>query len=243
MTIPELFEKRFGKPVRWLTGVVVILGGLLNMGIFLREVQRVLCIGFDGLFEQNRQKLKDAREGQRKVQQWSNVIAANIFKVFRLLRWEAVESSQRYALTISSLQEISESLRDIVVRSHLHVANNHSGLLTEQIAELDRIRTDVALILERTSNALLLREDPNTEAIGENNRDLRILVNEFDQNQVMRIQDNRSKTRLSILFYSLVWDSLKIAEQTTYLFEVFIESLRIEEEGSEEAEAAQAEPA
>jgi Na+/proline symporter len=36
MTIPELFEKRFGKSVRWLAGLVVILGGILNMGIFLR---------------------------------------------------------------------------------------------------------------------------------------------------------------------------------------------------------------
>ncbi len=36
MTIPELFEKRFGHKVRWLAGVFVALGGLLNMGIFLR---------------------------------------------------------------------------------------------------------------------------------------------------------------------------------------------------------------
>ena len=36
ITIPELFEKRFGLRVRWLAGLVVVLGGLLNMGIFLR---------------------------------------------------------------------------------------------------------------------------------------------------------------------------------------------------------------
>ena len=36
MTIPELFEKRFGVLVRWLAGLVVVLGGVLNMGIFLR---------------------------------------------------------------------------------------------------------------------------------------------------------------------------------------------------------------
>lgn len=36
ITIPELFEKRFGVRVRWLAGLVVILGGVLNMGIFLR---------------------------------------------------------------------------------------------------------------------------------------------------------------------------------------------------------------
>ncbi|MBP7825702.1 MAG: Sodium/glucose cotransporter [Verrucomicrobia bacterium ADurb.Bin118] len=35
MTIPELFERRFGKGVRWLAGLFVVLGGLLNMGIFL----------------------------------------------------------------------------------------------------------------------------------------------------------------------------------------------------------------
>jgi phosphate/sulfate permease len=197
-----------------------------HLGVFLREVRRVYYTGFDGLFEENRQELKKAREGQRKVQQWSNVIAANIFKVFRLLEWEDVETTQRYALTISSLQEISESLRDIVVRSYLHVANNHSGLLAEQIAELDNIRTDVGQILERTSNALLLDAEPDTEAIAAANRDLRMLVNEFDQNQIARIQDNHSKTRLSILFYSLVWDSMKIAEQTTYIFDVYIESLR-----------------
>ncbi len=36
MTVPELFEKRFGTKVRWVAGLVVVLGGLLNMGIFLK---------------------------------------------------------------------------------------------------------------------------------------------------------------------------------------------------------------
>jgi SSS family solute:Na+ symporter len=36
MTIPELFEQRFGQRIRWLAGVVIVLGGLLNMGVFLR---------------------------------------------------------------------------------------------------------------------------------------------------------------------------------------------------------------
>ncbi len=36
MTIPELIEKQFGSNVRWAAGVVIVLGGLLNMGVFLR---------------------------------------------------------------------------------------------------------------------------------------------------------------------------------------------------------------
>lgn len=36
MTIPELLDRRFGPRVRWAAGLVIVLGGLLNMGIFLR---------------------------------------------------------------------------------------------------------------------------------------------------------------------------------------------------------------
>jgi SSS family solute:Na+ symporter len=36
VTLPELFEQRFGAGVRRAAGVVIVLGGLLNMGVFLR---------------------------------------------------------------------------------------------------------------------------------------------------------------------------------------------------------------
>lgn len=44
MTLPELFEKRFGRFVRWLSGVVIVLGGLLNMGVFLKIGGDFLCL-------------------------------------------------------------------------------------------------------------------------------------------------------------------------------------------------------
>lgn len=43
LTLPELFEKRFGGRVRWLAGVVIVLGGLLNMGVFLKIGGDFLC--------------------------------------------------------------------------------------------------------------------------------------------------------------------------------------------------------
>jgi SSS family solute:Na+ symporter len=36
ITIPELIHKKFGPRIRWAAGVVIVLGGLLNMGVFLR---------------------------------------------------------------------------------------------------------------------------------------------------------------------------------------------------------------
>jgi SSS family solute:Na+ symporter len=49
MTIPELFQNRFGPTVRWAAGVVIVLGGLLNMGVFLRVGGQflVVCCGMN----------------------------------------------------------------------------------------------------------------------------------------------------------------------------------------------------
>ncbi len=44
MTIPELFEKKFGWRIRRAAGVVIVLGGLLNMGVFLRTGGEFLVI-------------------------------------------------------------------------------------------------------------------------------------------------------------------------------------------------------
>lgn len=35
-TLPEFFEKKFGPRIRWLSSLVIVFGGLLNMGVFLR---------------------------------------------------------------------------------------------------------------------------------------------------------------------------------------------------------------
>jgi hypothetical protein len=198
-----------------------------HTSIFLHEVRGILDTAFRGLFTLDRATIKVARERQRELQRWSNIIAANIFKVLRLLsRQNTTAETARFAKTISSLQEMSESVRDIVMRAYVHVVNQHSGLLPSQIEELDRMTHIVFEILDRTSEAMSHKAKPNVDSIADLTAELRRLVEEFDHNQILRIQDNSSKTRLSILSYSLAWDCLKIAEQTDNLLTVFEDPFR-----------------
>ncbi len=197
-----------------------------HTGIFLQEVQRALAGGFDGLFNQDLHKLRNARKRQKKIQQWTNIIIANVFKVLRLLSREEVENTQQYAETISSLQRIADSQRDLVMRAHMHMANNHSGLLETQVAELSKVRTCILDLLDKTSAAFLKREPPDLDFIDTKNEELEKLIHEFDQNQIMRIQDNTSKTRLSILFYAYMWNAQRIAKQLHILMEVFKDPLK-----------------
>ena len=48
MTIPEYYERRFDRPTRVLGGVLLALGGILNMGLFLR-VGSQFVVGVTGL--------------------------------------------------------------------------------------------------------------------------------------------------------------------------------------------------
>ena len=48
MTIPEFYERRFGRKTRILGGLMMALGGILNMGLFLK-VGSMFLVGITGL--------------------------------------------------------------------------------------------------------------------------------------------------------------------------------------------------
>jgi SSS family solute:Na+ symporter len=52
MTIPEFYEKRFGRGVRILGGIILAFSGILNMGLFLKAGS-IFVMGITGLTEPN----------------------------------------------------------------------------------------------------------------------------------------------------------------------------------------------
>jgi len=48
MTIPEFYEKRFGRGVRILGGIILAFSGILNMGMFLKAGS-IFVMGITGL--------------------------------------------------------------------------------------------------------------------------------------------------------------------------------------------------
>jgi len=195
-------------------------------GFFLKEINNHLSFCFDGLFREDRIDLKAESREMKKIQNWANVIIANIFKTLRLIRKADNKTKQDYALTIGSLQEITESLRDISMRSYLHVINHHKGLLDLQVQELTRVRQSINGILSEVADALINEkiQDFNMALIKKKNNRLRVLIRECNKNQIVRIQNDTSKTRLSILFYALIGNVDKISNHTLNLFKIFSDS-------------------
>lgn len=203
-----------------------------HAGRYLEEVAHNLDQCFGGLTEQNRQKLKAVRRQTRRIQRWANIIVANVFKTMRLLNREEAAGTETYSQTINVLQEIAECHRDAIMRAYTHVDNNHKGMLTIQMEELGKLKTALVSLLEKTSKLLMNKEITDAGHLLADKEGILKMVEQLDMNQVKRIQDDSSKTRLSILFYGFLRDSRIIAEQTFELIEVFQESFRLERENS-----------
>jgi phosphate/sulfate permease len=198
-----------------------------HAGYFLREVAGVITETYEGLANQNRQQLKNARRNSKKVRNWANIIVANIFKTFRLLHKEDPVYTREYSHTVSALQEIAECQRDAIRRAYDHVDNNHKPMLPIQLDELRQIKDLVVKLLTETSGAMMEKTLPDFDSIENNYKDLKQLMKKFDKNQVKRIQDESSKTRLSILFYGFFRDVNLIMEQTLAILRIFQGSFKL----------------
>jgi hypothetical protein len=193
-------------------------------GHFLKEISDNLDLCFDAAAKEDLERLRNARAKDEKIQKRANIIIANIFRTLSLLDKGDVDGSHTYSRSVRALQSIAESHREIVMGICAHFENYHAGFIDTQIEELRHLKTSVTRLLWNTSIMLMRRKKVDYDYIANQCERLKSLVTESDKNQVSRIQKAESTTRLSILFYGILENSLNISEQTQNLLSVFRES-------------------
>ncbi len=192
-----------------------------HMEHLMEEIQESIEITLVGLFTQDVTVLKREKKRIKQVQIWINIIIANIFKTLRLLQNEEKDISYTYAKTIRRLQKLSDSYRDIVLRSYVHVGNNHKGLLDEQKEELDEVWKRVSDILKEVEAQFNAKQIADNTDVMIKYSELRVLTEQLANKQIDRIPDHTSKTRLNILYYSILGDCNVVTKQILKLLEIF----------------------
>jgi len=193
-------------------------------GHFLKDISDNLDACFEAAAKEDLERLRNARAEDEKIQKRANVIVANIFGTLSLLHKGDMDRSQAYSRSVRALQSIAESQRDIIMRTCEHFENFHAGFVNAQKEELRHIKTLLTRLLWNTSIMLMRRKKVDYDYIANQCEKLKNLVTEFDIKQVARIQKGESTTRLSILYYGILENSLNISEQTQNLLSVFRES-------------------
>ena len=192
-----------------------------HLAYLIKNIRESLVIGFDALFEEDLGRLRKERDRVKQFQLWTNIIIANIFKVLRLLQQEDIKTSYNYYQIIRRLQKLSDGHRDIIIRSTRHVSNRHKGLLPVQIEELKLIRACVVNILTMMEDAFNRKELVHHGNIISEFNNMKALINTCNENQIQRIRDDSSKTRLSILFYAISGNCLMMMRQNARLIDIF----------------------
>nr|WP_320193689.1 inorganic phosphate transporter [uncultured Desulfobacter sp.] len=196
-----------------------------HLALHLQGMRLSLGTAFDALFQEDLDALREHRRKVKQFQVRSNIIIANIFKVLRLLQRGDHKGSFNYYQIIRRLQKLNDGYRDTVIRSTRHVANRHKGLLPAQINELTEIKTEFLYILEQVEIAFNKKDIVDCHHIGARFHYLRDLVDEYNANQIARIREESSKTRLSIMYYAISGNCVMMAKQTVKLLEIFNEAL------------------
>ena len=199
-----------------------------HMAHLLKEIRESLDITFDALFAEDVATLRIQKKKVKQIQDWVNIITANIFKVLRLQQQEKdILTSYKYAQTIRRLQKLSDGYRDIVLRSYVHVSNHHKGLLPVQVSELKKVKDALLNILSQVEETFEQRQSFTPEIITEQLLEIRSHADLYHFKQIERIQDETSKTRLSILFYAIVGNCMMLGKQNLKLLEIFQESFPV----------------
>jgi len=203
-----------------------------HLAFLLKDIRENLDITFDALFEEDLDTLRNQRQHTSHIQKSTNIIVANIFKVLRLLSKEDQEASYNYYQIIRRLQKLSDGFRDTVIRSSMHVSNRHKGLLDVQIEELKAMKKIFLAIILDVETAFRNKEIVDCQEAVEQFHYLRELVDDFNENQIKRIRDDSSKTRLSILFYAISGNCVMMAKQNVKLLDIFNESFKLNQKCS-----------
>lgn len=192
-----------------------------HMSVLLQEIRTSLDTTLDALFRQQFDRIGTERRKLTKMQGWSNIISANIFKAMRLLDQHGQTVSYRYAQTVRRLQKVIDGYRDIVLRAYTHIGNHHKGLLPVQVEELEKVRILLHDILQEVEETFSRRQPANIASLTEKDNRLRALAADLNELQAARIKNNTSKTRLSILYYGVVGNVMMLSKQSLELLEIF----------------------
>jgi hypothetical protein len=194
-----------------------------HMAMLITESRQCLDVSLNALFLQDSGTLNVQKKKAKQIQNWTNIVIANIFKSMRLLQKIGHDVPPQYPKIISRLQTFSNCHIDIVVKSATHVSNQHKGLIPEQIEDLKKVKEQVCEIFTSVEEAFNKKSGINFDLAKERDNVLIRLGEELNQKQVIRIVNRSSKTRLSILYYSVIEDTRRMAKQALRLLKLFDE--------------------
>lgn len=175
----------------------------LNVVNVLSSVTKVYNESLEGLAKENRKLLKDTTKQVETLNKKTKQLKDNIYKTVKKLEADSIDTGLYYVQVLDYLRETAHCLTYIATPSFEHIDNQHTGLLDEQIDELNSIKTDVTDILNMIIQVINDQEFSKIDLIIERQQEVLDHIEAIRKSQMKRIKGDRASTRNSLLYLNI----------------------------------------
>lgn len=177
---------------------------------YLNETHKIYDDVYSGLINENRNKLKKAFKDAKELEDQGDTIITKILQGAQFIDDKEMRDELNFGTAISSLREISDSVKDIAKLSFDHIDNNHSGLAKEQKDDYKDLKSLVTSQLDLVSNKISKRDLSKLEELQEKINDIKKSIRKLDKNQIDYIKKGTTKARTNLLFLNILFKSENI---------------------------------
>ncbi len=198
---------------------------MLRMGKLIEEISANIQICVEALNNSDRRKLKSCYREATIIAGESESIINDIFQFLRTTSDDSKGAAPRYAHTIGALQLLAATIQDFTRDCYKHIDNNHKAPDELQVTELTDVANRVTSLMQQTGT--MLRQQIFDALAAEKNalKELQEIIYKYDKRQMKRIKSGKSKSRVSLLFVSMLSRMRRMAEQSIHLAELSGESV------------------
>lgn len=171
----------------------------------------------EGLFNEDRKLLKAMVRESEELYAAAHERKHEVLPTLIKLQENYIETGHYYVQVVDYMNEVTKALVHITRPSYEHINNNHEGLNQEQVADLRNVSNQVSEIYRRINRMLESGDYSSLDEI------LLMRDNLFDtlaaaiKNQIKRVKAKTTKTRISILYLTIINETKTMVLQTRNL--------------------------
>ena len=182
---------------------------------YLSNAHNIYDDVYGGLVNENRKKLKKAVKESKELDENGSIIMGKLLQGAVLIDDTFSNEDINLGRTVSSIRDISASLKDISKICFEHVDNNHSGLAKDQKEDFKELKNLITSEFDLVASKFSKKDLSKLEDLQEKIQDIRKSISRLDKNQIARIKRGESKVRTNLLFMNVLFKTEQISNNVS----------------------------
>ncbi len=204
---------------------LLISESLKNINKVIGYINKLYANTIDGLNTYNIDLLKKNDKDVKKLYKQGNKLRDKLFYIIKSNQNKDLVISNNYIKLLDKIQDLIQSMHFISKMAKEYVDNTHSELTPEQKQELEQLRHILVNLMNDMQKALVNRDMPQLRRLYKTTN-LDSSLEKAINNQVLRIQQDKSSSKNSRLFLSLLLETKDIEESLIKLLRIIFNATK-----------------